>query len=146
MAEHRRILKGSDKATGHRPRIKGRFGPHAEQLRSWLGEYLLAKYEQSCQVLAKRSNTGQVLSFLLFFIFLSPSMRSSLVLALVQKLSGPCYMQQRGLSLLLSLLFFSVWGLGSPSVGSLSVAALLVFPSPCVLSSGIFILATSIHS
>ena len=53
------MLRESDK-TGHRPRIKGRFGTHAEQLRNWLGEYLLAKYDQTCQLNAQRDIAGYV--------------------------------------------------------------------------------------
>ena len=57
VAEHRRMLRESDK-TGHRPRIKGRFGTHAEQLRNWLGEYLLAKYDLTCQINPQREIAG----------------------------------------------------------------------------------------
>ncbi|KAA6421107.1 MAG: pre translocase subunit [Trebouxia sp. A1-2] len=57
VAEHRRMLRDSDK-TGHRPRIRGRFGTHAEQLRNWLGEYLLAKYDQTCQLSTQRDIAG----------------------------------------------------------------------------------------
>jgi len=59
VAEHRRMLRESDK-TGHWPRIKGRFGTHAEQLRNWLGEYLLAKYDQTCQLSTQRDIAGYV--------------------------------------------------------------------------------------
>ena len=59
VAEHRRMLRESDK-TGHRPRIKGRFGTHAEQLCNWLGEYLLAKYDQTCQLNAQCNIAGYV--------------------------------------------------------------------------------------
>ncbi|KAL0045095.1 hypothetical protein WJX82_008171 [Trebouxia sp. C0006] len=57
VAEHRRMLRESDK-TGHRPRIKGRFGTHAEHLRNWLGEYLLAKYDLTCQINPQREIAG----------------------------------------------------------------------------------------
>ncbi len=57
VAEHRRMLRESDK-TGHRPRIKGRFGTHAEQLRNWLGEYLLAKYDLTCHIDPQRNIAG----------------------------------------------------------------------------------------
>ncbi|DBA84483.1 TPA: hypothetical protein ACH3X1_006102 [Trebouxia sp. C0004] len=57
VAEHRRMLRESDK-TGHRPRIKGRSSNHAEQLRNWLGEYLLAKYDQTCQLSTQRDIAG----------------------------------------------------------------------------------------
>ena len=49
-------MRESDKATGHRPRIRGRFGPHAEQLRNWLGEFLLVKYDLSCHLLTTDSD------------------------------------------------------------------------------------------
>ena len=67
------MLKESDKA-GHRPRIKGRFGTHAEQLRNWLGEYLLAKYDQTCQLNTQRDPHGSVLSH---FFCLSPARGST---------------------------------------------------------------------
>lgn len=46
----KKALASADKGSVDRPRIKGRFGKHAEQLRNWLGEYFVAKYEQAVQV------------------------------------------------------------------------------------------------
>lgn len=48
--KHRRAVGASGRARAIRPPIKGRFSKHAEQLRDWLGEYLIAKYEQALQV------------------------------------------------------------------------------------------------
>ena len=49
IKRHRMALKESEKGSGGRPRIKGRFGKQGEQLRDWLGEYLIAKYDQIVQ-------------------------------------------------------------------------------------------------
>ena len=48
--KHRRAVGESGRASPNRPPIKGRFSKRAEQLRNWLGEYLIAKYEQTLQV------------------------------------------------------------------------------------------------
>ena len=40
-----------------RPRIKGRFGRKAEQLRDWLGEYLIARYDRMVQVDTNQKTT-----------------------------------------------------------------------------------------
>lgn len=44
------VLRDTDKGSGDRPRIKGRSGKQAELLRNWLGEYLVAKYEEIVQL------------------------------------------------------------------------------------------------
>ena len=49
IGRHRRAVAQSEKGSGGRPRIKGRFSKQAEQLRDWLGEYFIAKYEQAVQ-------------------------------------------------------------------------------------------------
>lgn len=49
IGRHRGALEQAAKGSGGQPRIKGRFGRQAERLRSWLGEYLIAKYEQTVQ-------------------------------------------------------------------------------------------------
>ena len=54
VAEHRKMLKDFDRSSGVRPRLNGWYATHAEQLRNWLGEWLLAKYEQKQQLNRKR--------------------------------------------------------------------------------------------
>lgn len=49
IGRHRRSVAESKKGSGKRPRIKGRSGKQAERLRDWLGEYFIAKYEQTVQ-------------------------------------------------------------------------------------------------
>lgn len=49
VGRHRMAIKESGKGSGTRPHIKGRFGAYAGRLRDWLGEYLIAKYEELLQ-------------------------------------------------------------------------------------------------
>ena len=50
LGAYKRALKEADKGSGDRPRMKGRLGKQGEQLRNWLGEFFVAKYEQIVEV------------------------------------------------------------------------------------------------
>lgn len=50
ISAHRKMLRDLNKGVGVRHRPTGRFASQAEQLRDWLGEFLLAKYQERLMV------------------------------------------------------------------------------------------------